>query len=232
MPELVADCPRCNASRTTFDVLSSNRCGTRTSRWAHRFEAFCVCRHCSRAVVFVLELSNAAFGEHFAKSKVDSFNGSINSIFEVRGFVNLKDLASVEPPEHLPPKIEEAFREGATCLAVNCFNAAGTMFRLCVDHATSDLLPAEGAEGGPNAKQRRELGLRLQWLFENHKLPSELHDLAQCIKDDGNDGAHRGTLNSSDAGDLLDFTVHLLERRYTLPRRVEDAAARRAARPR
>lgn len=106
------------------------------------------------------------------------------------------------------------------------------MFRLCVDFGTQELLPPDGEVGGPNARQRRDLGLRLQWLFANGKLPEELHDLAHCIKEDGNDGAHRGTLSEADVDDLLDFTAHLLERRYTFPKRIADAAVRRAERPR
>ncbi|WP_232834592.1 DUF4145 domain-containing protein [Rhodoferax ferrireducens] len=106
------------------------------------------------------------------------------------------------------------------------------MFRLSVDLATQELLPPASEVGGPNGRQRRDLGLRLQWLFDNGKLPEELHDLAHCIKEDGNDGAHRGTLSEADAEDMLDFTVHLLERRYTLPKRILDAAARRAERSR
>lgn len=101
------------------------------------------------------------------------------------------------------------------------------MFRLCVDMATRGMLPAEGAEGGPNAKQRRDLGLRLPWLFDNGKLPEGLRDLSHCIKEDGNDGAHAGTLTKEDAEDLLDFTSRLLERVYTEPGKLKAAKERR-----
>ncbi len=95
--------------------------------------------------------------------------------------------ASIEPPDHLPKNIESVFREGATCIAVGCYNAAGTMFRLCVDLATKSMLPAEDTPG-LNARTRRDLGLRLPWLFENGRLPESLKDLSSCIKEDGNDG--------------------------------------------
>ena len=123
----------------------------------------------------------------------------------IEGLISKKDEATVRPPEHLPVQIEEAFREGATCLAVGCYNAAGTMFRLCVDLATRTLLP-EHEIAGLNPKVRRDLGLRLPWLFTNDLLPAVLHDLSSCIKDDGNDGAHAGTLGKEDAEDMLDFT--------------------------
>lgn len=72
--------------------------------------------------------------------------------------------------------------------------------------------------------------MRLPWLFDNRILPSELRDLAGCIKEDGNDGAHAGTLTKADADDLLDFTIALLERVVTEPKRLELAKERRDAR--
>ncbi|MHB1516274.1 MAG: DUF4145 domain-containing protein [Acidiferrobacteraceae bacterium] len=116
-------------------------------------------------------------------------------------YVSLKDKAAEEPPEHVPPEIEAAFREGATCMAVACYNAAGTMFRLCLDLAARSMLPAEPVDG-LNPTIRRSLGLRLSWLFTTHRLPLEFQELSTCIKDDGNDGAHESTLTQIDAEDL------------------------------
>jgi hypothetical protein len=86
--------------------------------------------------------------------------GALNHYFDVRGFISIKDQATVAPPAHVPPDIANVFREAATCLNVECWNAAGTMFRLCVDLATRAMLPAEAVEG-LNGKTRRDLGLRL-----------------------------------------------------------------------
>ena len=76
--------------------------------------------------------------------------------------------------------------EANSCLASQCFNAAGAMYRLALDLATKDLLPDEGE---PNAKTRRSLGLRVPWLFDNGKIPADLKSLAECLQQDGNDGA-------------------------------------------
>ena len=54
--------------------------------------------------------------------------------------------------------------------------------------------------------------------------------MSSCVKDDGNDGAHAGTLKKADAEDILDFTVALLERMYTEPERLRLAKARRDSR--
>ena len=77
--------------------------------------------------------------------------------------------------------------------------------------ATRSILPNDDAED-LNAKVRRDLGLRLPWLFDKGLLPVSLKALSSCIKEDGNDGAHAGTLKQPDAEDLLDFTTALLER--------------------
>lgn len=148
---------------------------------------------------------------------------------KVDGFVSVKDAVTTSPPEFLPDDVNAAFIEGATCLATHCYNAAGTMFRLCVDLATRPMLPNEETPG-LTGKARRDLGLRLPWPFDNSRLPESLRELSSCIKEDGNDGAHGGTLTEADATDLLDFTFALLERIYTEPERLKRAKERRDAR--
>lgn len=61
-------------------------------------------------------------------------------------------------------------------------------------------------------------------------LPESLRELSKCVREDGNDGAHAGTLVKDDAEDLLDFTSALLERIYTEPERLIIAQKRRDAR--
>ncbi|MEL4181439.1 DUF4145 domain-containing protein [Roseateles sp. PN1] len=197
--------------------------------WQQWYEAFCVCRHCRKASIFVLAQATDPDKTIVHRNGLVKLTGAVNQWMRIEGIVSKKDDASVEPPQHLPQSIEAAFREGAMCLAVSCYNAAGTMFRLCVDLATQSLLP-EGEVTGLNPRVRRDLGLRLPWLFTNHILPAALHDLSTCIKDDGNDGAHAGTLGKEDAEDLLDFTTALLERLYTEPEVLKLAKERREAR--
>jgi hypothetical protein len=55
-------------------------------------------------------------------------SGAVNKYIRNEGYISLKDMVSEATPEHLPPHIKTAFEEGARCLAVNCYNAAGTMF--------------------------------------------------------------------------------------------------------
>jgi|ERR1700727_2702241 hypothetical protein len=103
------------------------------------------------------------------------------------------------------------------------------MFRLCTDLATRPLLPDRLDTGSeqPNSKTRRDLGLRLAWLFDKQLLPLNLRELAKCVREDANDGAHVGNLTKEDAEDLVDFTEALLERLFTEPERLRLAEERR-----
>ena len=71
------------------------------------------------------------------------------------------------------------------------------------------------------------MALRLAWLFEHNILPDSVKELAKCIREDGNDGAHAGTISKIDAEDVLDFTYALLHRLYTEPKKLELAQKRR-----
>jgi hypothetical protein len=200
-------------------------------RWQHFFEAFAICRHCHRSTIFVLE-ENAGHGTDMFRNtsplRVEGIS-ALNNYFNLGGFISLKDQGTVAPPEHVPEPVAKVFREAATSLNVGCWNAAGTMFRVCVDLATRPMLP-DGEAPGLTTKVRRDLGLRLPWLFDNGKLPPDLRELSSAIREDGNDGAHQGTLTKVEAEDLLDFTRALLERLFTEPTRLQLAKERREKR--
>ncbi len=228
MAELVANCPRCHAQKITFDIIAAHVTYVKYD-WQQWYESFCKCRHCHRATIFVLSENVHGNYKLVHEKGLLSFKGAVNTYVDIEGFISLKDTATTEPPEHIPDDVEKVFREGATCLAVGCNNAAGTMFRLCIDIVTRGMLPEEDANG-LNKRIRRDLGLRLPWMFDQCILPESLRDLSACVREDGNDGAHAGTLKREDAEDLLDFTIMLLERIYTEPARLKLAKARRDSR--
>jgi len=230
MTELVANCPRCRSKKITFDLTQQNYIYTHYS-WQQWFEAFCVCRNCKEATIFVLSQNIDSDKSYVHEKGLMGIKGSVNNYMNIEGFISLKDTVSTLPPEHLPGNIEAAFKEGATCMSVLCFNSAGTIFRLCIDLATRSMLPDKDTQG-LNASTRRFLGLRLPWLFNNKLLPEDLRELSSCIKDDGNDGAHEGNLNKEDAEDLLDFTYAILERIYSERERLRLAKERRDMRRR
>lgn len=228
MAELVANCPRCGANKITFDLGQAIKVGYYYS-WQYRYEAFCVCRQCRRSTIFVLEEDVDGDYKHVHEIGLAKIAGAVNRYVKIIGIITPKDTVKAAPPEHVPNDIAAIFREGATCLSVECNNAAGAMFRLCIDLITKPMLP-QGEVEGLNHKTRRDLGLRLPWLFDNGRLPEALRELSRCIREDGNDGAHEGTLSVDDAAELLDFTQVLLERIYTEPKRLQLAEERRIQR--
>jgi hypothetical protein len=224
------DCPRCKTKRVTFDVLGRSAVKHQYGGdWQINFEFFAKCRSCGFASILVAILDNYSLITSLHTSEYWR-NNNLNSDFKVITFVSIKDNATLSAPDHLPEHVAKAFSEGAACLSIGAYNAAGAMFRLSIDLATKHLLPSENIEDGPNRKQRRELASRLEWLFSQNLLPRDLKDLASCVREDGNDGVHDGTLSEADAEDLADFAVAVLSRLHTEPARVALAQQRRAAR--
>ena len=228
MAELVADCPRCGAKKITFDLTQEHFVQKRYD-WQNWYEAFCICRNCKRSTTFVLSQKLNSDHRIVHEKGLSKLVRAVNQYMDIEGHLSLKDMAAIDAPEFVPEDLARAFREGAKCYAVGCYNAAATMFRLCLDMATRNMLP-QSDQLGLNAQTRRNLGLRLPWLFNAGILPEALRDLSSAVKEDGNDGAHEGTLSKQDTEDLLDFTVALLERLYTEPERLRLAKARRDSR--
>lgn len=238
MPIIVTDCPRCDARNMTFDVQGFNFLGRSKptgnvpTPWQRRYELFCICGACRRATTFVVEQRSDNLGQvlHNSAAIMTAFGAeSLEIRFKVVGHINIRNMATQAPPEYLPDGIRDGFNEAATCLAVECWNAAGLMFRKCVDLATYGLLPEEDT-AGLNRHKRRNLAARLEWLFEQQLMPRDLETLSDCIREDGNDGAHGNPLKKEDAEDLLDFTTAVLERLYTEPKKLEQAKERREQR--
>lgn len=226
---LVGDCPRCDAVSITFDIRQAILTQVHYD-WQRHYEAFCVCRNCHRSTVFKLSQRDIHSANLFkTENPLVSYDKSLTNLVNIEGYISSKDAAARVPPEFVPEDIQRMFSEGATCLATGCWNAAGAMFRGCVDLATRPLIPAEGTLG-IKRRERYNLGPRLEWLFAHSKLPAGFVELSTSIREDGNDAAHEGTLTEDDAEDLFDFTYALLERLYTEPARLERANTRRTAR--
>ncbi|MEE2945916.1 MAG: DUF4145 domain-containing protein [Pseudomonadota bacterium] len=229
MATFVTDCQRCGAVKSTFECYSSIPVRVEYD-WKVYCEVFSVCRHCKRSSTLVLAQRNydkSLTAILKQTNKITETSDSISSLVEYTGFVSSSDRFSTEPPEHLPQNIHAVMLEANKCMSVQCWNAAGAMFRLALDLATKSLVPVEGA---PAARVVRSLGLRLQWLFDHNLLSADLKMLAECLQQDGNDGAHDGTLTKADAEDLSDFCFELLNRLYTERERLRLAEERRVTR--
>jgi hypothetical protein len=149
------------------------------------------------------------------------YEHALDDYFTVKGVVQPRAHA-VRCPDHVPHAIRAVFDEGTDCLSIDCWNAAGAMFRKVLDLATKEKVP-------PGTKQQM-LKARLEFLFANSLLPPGIKPLADCIREDGNDAVHEHPIGKDDAEDLLDFTTEVLEVLYTGPGKIIEAAKRREAR--
>jgi hypothetical protein len=233
MTTIVANCPRCGANQMTFDVVADVFTNIRHG-WQSTHELAVVCRQCDRLSVLKVALRDSVQKDEFQKHLVISkLSGDVGGLFAPEGFVSVADLANVKvPPEFLPQDVEQAFVEAARCMAIGCYNAAASMFRLCLDLTTKPLLPDPAEEGvsQPTREERFKLGKRIDWLIGQGMVARELSTLAHCVREDSNDGVHDGNLGQEEAADLLDFTEALLERHFTEPERLRRAEDRRTAR--
>lgn len=232
MSTIVRDCPRCKSKKMTHDVRAQQYRDTEHG-WLKYFEAYCICRSCNKGTVFVVGMHTYEKQETFyGDNAIVAYKGDLTTDFTDCGYISLKDEIRFDIPEFLPEPIEKTFIEGATCLAVKAYNAAGTMFRQCLDLATKPLLPSQEDKNvsQPNEKQRRDLGLRIAWLLDNKYLSESFRELAKCVREDGNDGAHSGTLSDEEAVDLLEFTTALLDRLISEKARIKKAEERRVSR--
>ena len=137
--------------------------------------------------------------------------------FRLLHHISPADVDTAPPPEELPSDIAGAFREATKCAAVACYNAAGAMFRLCLDLATKDV-------------KGKNLAARLEALCEEKQFSPELRELGSVVRLDGNDAAHDGTLDKESVEDLEAFATRFLTQLYTEPARVRAAKERRQKR--
>jgi Domain of unknown function (DUF4145) len=148
--------PRCRLpalwATITFDVTAQVYHGSQHS-WQNWYEVFAVCRRCHRPTIFLVARRDLLTNDPFYKPNgLVDYEAGLNGFFKVDRYISLRDNVSHQPPDHLPDHIADAFKEGAACYSIACYNAAATMFRLCIDLATRPFLPdrADASKPQPN----------------------------------------------------------------------------------
>ncbi len=237
MTYIFGSCPRCGDEDTTFNVIGCNDISyiNTFKRWqdieiftspeerCSTYELSAICKKCSKTTILIVsEPFDYEKFEPIIREIPTKIKGSISDLFEINGHVLSRHNTMYPPPIHIPKDIKFLFEEGAACLSNECWNAAGTMFRACLDLTAKNKLAEK--------YHKKTLFEKIDCLFEKKVLSEKLRELATCIKDDGNDGAHDGTLTKGKAMDLLDFIVLFLESVYTNPNKLENAIKRHADR--
>jgi hypothetical protein len=206
----------------THDVLSvATRLHAKTGQ--DHWEAFVQCRSCKKSAVWAV---SREIGQT-TPDKVAESDSVINERVIIDGLARPKS-STTPAPEFTPSDLKLIFDEGAECLAIGCWNASSAMFRKILDQVSKAKLPAENVPA--DNRTRYNLKPRLAWLFAHDLLPKELEQLADCIREDANDAVHNHPIGEPEARDVLDFTVEMLERLYTMPGRLEANVQRRDSR--
>ncbi len=238
---LVYTCNFCGSKNIRFDVLATtlheNIGFNRDTYW----EAFSQCSHCKKGCVFIIQK-----GDNFRSLYAQDYytfdsnlcineKTNINDHFRISTILIPPLKEKIACPLHVPENIKDIYDEATKCLSINCFVASGSMFRLCLDLVTKDLLDTwleenQTSEQLPNKDQRNKLAYRIDFLIGHDKIPKRLKELAHCIRHDGNDSAHDGNTGEDEALDCLDFTEALLTEIYTLPAQINEASRRRLER--
>lgn len=240
---LVYNCNFCGSQKIRFDVLATTLHEYRNSSYTltNYWEAFSQCSHCKKGCVLVLQ-EGADFQELKNKIHIQSYANlcttdktNISDHFQIAKISIPPSKQQITCPLHVPENIKSIFDEATKCLAMNCFVASGSMFRLCLDLVTKDLLEKwleenHASEQQPNKDQRNKLANRIDFLIAQDKIPKRLQELAHCIRHDGNDSAHDGTTGENEALDCLDFTEALLTEIYTIPEKINESGRRRLER--
>lgn len=193
---------------------------------------FTSCRACRRPSLFKMyggSLSDPPSAKLFAGQ-------DLTNIFQAKVAPPIVRNSAI-CPQYVPEEISRLFAEAALCLAFSAFDASGAMFRKTIDAATRSKIgiAPESVEKGNvdyiSWKTAKDLRLRLDWLFDRGKLPSDLKDLVSCVHQDGNDAAHSvHTIGEAGALDLQDFTTEILEVLFTRPGQIAANVERRDAR--
>lgn len=225
MPDLIALCPRCGENKTLAVVASLEVDGDAVSSI---YETFCFCHACGKSTIFVLG-ADESLGKSLPPEKYRSVIRPGIGNYNVLEYITSRHFVSAEIPAHVDnKKVVSAFEEGATCLASGCYNAATIMLRSCLELVAEDVIANLSADENTRMKQERiniNLEKKLQWLFDNGKMPVHLHEQADCIRKYGNASAHELALGKTkvaqaDAELLLLSVRQLLEQCYTMPKRI------------
>ncbi len=233
-PHLIANCPKCGNKDTTFDVKNSNECSRHNyydsvedflevcspDELCRRHQLFTRCRNCHFGITFVVS-EPYDYEEQYPIQREEpmKLTGKLNHLFNIDGVVRLNDNLAISPPEFMPQNIEKTFGEGVECLSIRCWNAAGGMFRKCLDLTAKDKL-AKKHHG-------KKLSIKIKCLIAEKILSEDLEKVANYIILDGNDGLHNRMLTKDEAMILVDFTVLLLGRMYTEPEIIKQIEERR-----
>ena len=186
MSEFVYDCPHCGTQKVGFSCHGSQGRSVETE---YEWNTLFVCRQCRMGIVVRFShYRNMDPKDCIGDPRTDGFN-----------------LESVHPepiipsaPDHVPDPLAKNYVEALKNLKSGQFNSAGIMFRRVLEIATKQLAPGTNQDN---------LSKRISKLVANGKISSEMGELADCIRDEGNAATHEvDDFDKESAEQIYEFT--------------------------
>jgi hypothetical protein len=152
------------------------------STYQHTIELACRCHECRRTTVFILS-ATVSQPNRLPKLRFD-MNENPTS-FGYREVIAFPPMKASSTPRHTPEPAASFYEQGAFAIANGLYDAAGAMFRKCLESVTrSDALLKEFVPESERAAFRQMwLKARITKLKELHAIPPALASLVDVIKE-------------------------------------------------
>lgn len=226
------DCPYCGTKKSGFKVVGAYRRHDQANRtpgggvtYTHEDWLLMSCGHCKKTISGVYRFRKR--GERYDLAKWHQDHGSP----EDNGFLYVDHHPKAEEnvvPKHVAPHVESPFRQALSNIAAENFDAAGTMARKALEITTKDVVrrKVEDEAEVERLLKRTWLKGRIKELHRLGHLTDGLAELAQIVKDEGDEAAHDEEPYDEEAARLLvEYSQALLTYVYTIPGMVDDVRA-------
>lgn len=244
MPDLIHDCPHCNAKKSGFDF--GGELETERQDESREWNVLFVCRHCKKGVVLILEgralsleylemVENAAYFEDIDDmyKKHDSGKPSEYKGKNLLEEFTCKDvyprIDRIHTPANTPCLIATVYEEAVGCFRSGHWTASVILFRRVIEEACLEIL-GNNSHKKSTSHRHHNLYQMIESLAESQKIVPIMKELASIIRLIGNDAAHESdSVEEETAKEIMEFAEMFLTLAFTLPSRVRAARKRRDA---
>jgi Domain of unknown function (DUF4145) len=189
------------------------------SGYKRTIELACRCHECHCTTIFVLRADSHSIHDlpkmRFEKNETPAAFG----YHEIAAF----PISKARPtPADTPEPAANFYRQAATAMAHELHDAAGSMFRKCLESVTRsnamlDLIPSDDRA----AFAAMWLKARITKLKQIHAIPPALGDLVDVIKEEGDGAVHDDVIYDKESAEALHrFTETFLEQTFTIPAQI------------
>lgn len=205
------DCPHCGGASCAFTFVAEVPHARKSNEAPGAFSLAFSCNSCFELVGLLIK--STAGNKSFAGGKTGNIATLLNSerSYILRKVYPARDKA--EAPEHVSESVARCYVQAADNASRKNADAAGAMYRKCIDLATKELDPTLAG---------KKLAARIDALHAKGALTAGLKDWAHAIRLDGNDASHEpDELTPDEVEQLGSFTDLFLRYSFTLPKQVE-----------